>query len=54
LSLSGITFLDELDFRALRDFSRSGEGEAELARFRLLPELVDVRVDFDAALLVFG
>jgi len=43
-----------LDFRALRDFGRSGEGGAELARFRLLPVLMEVRGGFGAALLVFG
>ena len=57
-SLSGIIFLDELDFRALRGFGRSrgrsGEGGAELARFRLFPVLMEVCVDFDAAFLVFG
>ena len=49
-----IIFLDELDFRALRGFGRSGEGGAELARFRLFPVLMEVCVDFDAAFLVFG
>jgi hypothetical protein len=39
-----------LDFQALGNFRHSGEGEAELARFRLFPVLMDVHVDFDAAL----